>query len=75
MDINIGERLRTIREMYGFSQRALAKRADVTNGIISMTVTQGREQCRAEADRGYRYGFDVEGGEESKGCHFIENVP
>ncbi|WP_020674869.1 hypothetical protein [Geopsychrobacter electrodiphilus] len=40
-----------------------------------MTVTQGREQCRAEADRGYRYGFDVEGGEESKGCHFIENVP
>ena len=36
MDINIGERLRTIREMYGFSQRALAKRADVTNGIISM---------------------------------------
>lgn len=36
MDINIGERLRTIREMYGFSQRALAKKADVTNGIISM---------------------------------------
>ncbi|NOY13808.1 MAG: helix-turn-helix domain-containing protein, partial [Deltaproteobacteria bacterium] len=36
VDINIGERLRTIREMYGFSQRALAKRADVTNGIISM---------------------------------------
>lgn len=36
MDINIGERLRSIREMYGFSQRALAKRAEVTNGIISM---------------------------------------
>jgi len=36
VDIDIGERLRTIREMYGFSQRALAKRADVTNGIISM---------------------------------------
>jgi len=36
MDIDVGERLRTIREMYGFSQRALAKRADVTNGIISM---------------------------------------
>ena len=36
MDINIGEQLRTIRELYGLSQRALARRADVTNGIISM---------------------------------------
>ncbi len=41
MDFDIGKRLRTIREMYGFSQRALAKRADVTNGIISM-IEQNR---------------------------------
>ncbi len=41
IDLNIGERLRTIREMYGFSQRALAKRAEVTNGIISM-IEQNR---------------------------------
>ena len=40
-DFDIGVHLRTIREMYGFSQRALAKRADVTNGIISM-IEQNR---------------------------------
>lgn len=34
--MNIGDRLRTQREMYGLSQRALAKKAGVTNGIISM---------------------------------------
>jgi len=34
--MNVGERLRTLREMYGLSQRALAKKAGVTNGIISM---------------------------------------
>ncbi len=36
MELNVGERLRTLREMYGMSQRALAKKAGVTNGIISM---------------------------------------
>ncbi len=36
MEMNVGERLRSIREMYGLSQRALAKKAGVTNGIISM---------------------------------------
>ena len=35
-DFDIGERLREIRERYGLSQRALASRADVTNGMISM---------------------------------------
>lgn len=35
-EFNIGERLRCIREIYGLSQRALARRAGVTNGIISM---------------------------------------
>jgi transcriptional regulator with XRE-family HTH domain len=36
VEMKIGERLRTLREMYGLSQRALAKKAGVTNGIISM---------------------------------------
>jgi transcriptional regulator with XRE-family HTH domain len=36
MELNVGERLRTLREMYGMSQRGLAKKAGVTNGIISM---------------------------------------
>ncbi|MCK5914609.1 MAG: cupin domain-containing protein [Deltaproteobacteria bacterium] len=40
-DFDIGERLRTLRKTYGFSQRTLAKRADVTNGIISM-IEQNR---------------------------------
>ncbi|BDG02485.1 cupin domain-containing protein [Anaeromyxobacter oryzae] len=35
-EFDIGERLREIRERYGLSQRALAMRADVTNGMISM---------------------------------------
>lgn len=33
---DIGERLRAIREQFGLSQRALAKRAGVANGVISM---------------------------------------
>lgn len=41
MIFNIGERLRMIREKHGFSQRALAKQANVTNGIISM-IEQNR---------------------------------
>ena len=36
MELNVGERLRTLRETNGMSQRALAKKAGVTNGIISM---------------------------------------
>lgn len=36
VDFDIGERLREIRQRYGLSQRALATRADVTNGMISM---------------------------------------
>jgi transcriptional regulator with XRE-family HTH domain len=36
MELNVGERLRTLREKNGMSQRALAKKAGVTNGIISM---------------------------------------
>ncbi|TKB07794.1 cupin domain-containing protein [Desulforhopalus sp. IMCC35007] len=41
MDIDAGQRLRAIREMYGLSQRSLAKKAGVTNGIISM-IEQNR---------------------------------
>jgi len=41
MEFNAGKRLRGIREMYGLSQRALAKKAGVTNGIISM-IEQNR---------------------------------
>jgi transcriptional regulator with XRE-family HTH domain len=38
---DIGERLREIRERLGLSQRALAARADVTNGMISL-IEQNR---------------------------------
>ncbi len=41
MDFNTGERLRILREMYNLSQRALAKKAGVTNGMISM-IEQNR---------------------------------
>jgi transcriptional regulator with XRE-family HTH domain len=33
---DVGARLKAIREMYGYSQRELAKRAKVTNGTISL---------------------------------------
>lgn len=33
---DMGDRLREIRERFGLSQRALATRADVTNGMISL---------------------------------------
>ncbi len=39
--LDVGERLRAIRNLHGLSQRALAKRAGVTNGIISM-IEQNR---------------------------------
>lgn len=35
-EFDVGERLRRIRETYGLSQRTLAKRARVANGLISM---------------------------------------
>lgn len=34
--IDVGARLRAVRTMYGISQRELAKRAGVTNGLISL---------------------------------------
>lgn len=41
MSFDIGDRLRMIRQKHGYSQRALAKQANVTNGIISM-IEQNR---------------------------------
>lgn len=36
LDLQLGQRLRILRERQGLSQRALAKRANVTNATISM---------------------------------------
>ena len=41
MNIDVGARLKTIRQMHGLSQRELAKRAGVTNGTISL-IEQNR---------------------------------
>lgn len=35
-DIDVGARLRALRQIYGISQRELARRAGVTNGTISL---------------------------------------
>jgi len=39
--IDVGAHLRAVRTMYGLSQRELAKRAGVTNGLISL-IEQNR---------------------------------
>jgi transcriptional regulator with XRE-family HTH domain len=41
MSIDVGAHLRAVRQMYGLSQRELAKRAGVTNGMISL-IEQNR---------------------------------
>lgn len=41
MSIDVGVHLRAVRQMYGLSQRELAKRAGVTNGMISL-IEQNR---------------------------------
>ena len=41
MTIDVGARLRSIRTSFGLSQRALARRAGVTNGLISL-IEQNR---------------------------------
>ena len=41
MAIDVGSHLRAVRSMYGLSQRELAKRAGVTNGMISL-IEQNR---------------------------------
>jgi transcriptional regulator with XRE-family HTH domain len=41
MNVDVGARLKTIRTSFGLSQRALARRAGVTNGLISL-IEQNR---------------------------------
>jgi transcriptional regulator with XRE-family HTH domain len=41
MAIDVGSRLRTVRTTFGMSQRELARRAGVTNGLISL-IEQNR---------------------------------
>lgn len=41
MNLEVGEQLRAVRTAFGLSQRELAKRAGVTNGMISL-IEQGR---------------------------------
>src|SRR4029077_8620218 len=36
MSIDVGARMRSVRTTFGLSQRALARRAGVTNGLISL---------------------------------------
>ena len=41
MTVDVGAKLRAVRSLYGLSQRELAKRAGVTNGMISL-IEQNR---------------------------------
>ncbi len=41
MSMDVGTHLKAVRQMYGLSQRELAKRAGVTNGLISL-IEQNR---------------------------------
>ena len=41
MNLDVGAHLKSVRQMYGLSQRELAKRAGVTNGLISL-IEQNR---------------------------------
>jgi transcriptional regulator with XRE-family HTH domain len=41
MTMDVGAHLKAVRQMYGLSQRELAKRAGVTNGLISL-IEQNR---------------------------------
>jgi transcriptional regulator with XRE-family HTH domain len=41
MGMDVGTHLKAVRQMYGLSQRELAKRAGVTNGLISL-IEQNR---------------------------------
>src|SRR5450755_1281086 len=41
MSLDVGAHLKAVRQMYGLSQRELARRAGVTNGLISL-IEQNR---------------------------------
>jgi transcriptional regulator with XRE-family HTH domain len=58
MDVNVGARLRKLRKMHGLSQRELAKRAGVTNGMISL-IEQNRASPSVSSLKKVLDGFPV----------------
>ena len=50
MNLDVGTHLKAVRQMYGLSQRELAKRAGVTNGLISL-IEQNRVSPSVSSDR------------------------
>lgn len=57
-DLDIGTRLRQLRESRGFSQRELARRAGITNGTISL-IEQNRTQTTVASLRKVLGGFPM----------------
>lgn len=58
MDIDVGARLKSVRQMYGLSQRELAKKAGVTNGTISL-IEQNRVSPSVSSLRKVLSGFPI----------------
>ena len=58
MDVNVGARLRKLRKMHGLSQRELARRAGVTNGMISL-IEQNRASPSVSSLKKVLDGFPV----------------
>lgn len=58
MEVNVGARLRKLRKMHGLSQRELAKRAGVTNGMISL-IEQNRASPSVSSLKKVLDGFPV----------------
>lgn len=58
MDVNVGARLRKLRKMHGLSQRELAKRAGVTNGMISL-IEQNRASPSVSSLKKVLDGFPI----------------
>ena len=62
MDVDVGSRLRNLRKMHGLSQRELAKRAGVTNGMISL-IEQNRASPSVSSLKKVLDGFPISLGE------------
>jgi transcriptional regulator with XRE-family HTH domain len=58
MEIDVGARLKTVRKIFGLSQRELAKRAGVTNGTISL-IEQNRVSPSISSLRKVLSGFPM----------------
>ncbi len=58
MDSDIGARLKTLRTMYGLSQREVAKRAGVTNSTISL-IEQSRVSPSVDSLKKVLNGFSL----------------